>query len=51
VQVHLKMAICVVAGFSGGDAVLRLTPRQHGGSLPEPGSSGRRRRPTFARAV
>jgi PilZ domain len=35
VQVQLKMAICVVAGFSGGDAVLRLTPRQHGGPLPD----------------
>lgn len=35
VQVHLKMAVCTVAGFSGGDAVLRLTPRQHGGPLPD----------------
>jgi len=35
VQVHLKMAICTVAGFSEGDLVLRLTPRQHGGRLPD----------------
>lgn len=34
-QVHLKMAICTVAGFSEGDLVLRLTPRQHGGPLPD----------------
>jgi PilZ domain len=34
-QVHLKMAICTVAGFSEGDLVLRLTPRQHGGRLPD----------------
>jgi hypothetical protein len=35
VQVHLRMAVCTVAGLSGGDAVLRLTPRQHGGPLPD----------------
>jgi hypothetical protein len=34
-QVGLKMAICTVAGFSSGDLVLRLTPRQHGGPLPD----------------
>ena len=34
VQVKLKMAICTLAGFSDGDAVLRLTDRQHGGPMP-----------------
>jgi PilZ domain len=34
VQVNLKMAICTLAGFSDGAAVLRLTDRQHGGPLP-----------------
>jgi hypothetical protein len=35
VQVNLQVAICTLVGFSGGDAVLRLTPRQHGGPLPD----------------